>query len=370
MTATPFKALLVEGTSGVGKSTLIDALMRRHIAAAHPRRIRTLVHLAQSHTYGPLAAPEDAGTLTIHDNLRHLETIVTHLEWLHASVQEHSKPWCFVVIDSLHLTQCVRPGIVGWKDVASFDRRLAALGCKLLFLQAAPPTLWERGILPRRNEQFIREYARKFGATDQEMHHHFVKEQEILRNLFAHSSMPKLLIENEGAPETILQSAFRFWTDADSPSCPSAQQLTRAGGFDLPCTAHTAFPLFSPDGERDWIKTWNPRPVFPDRILFQPDTVFREGEGNEEAVWTILDADWQSHRAEYVRVAPASHAAHIVVKIDPASPQSSRVTVTYTITAFGESPTPLLDAFSETAYAAKMQNWQRQITAFLQNRKS
>jgi hypothetical protein len=87
----PFKALLVEGTSGVGKSTLIDALIRRHISTAQPRKIRSLVHLAQSHTYGPLALAEDHGTLTVEQNARHLERIVNTLEWLHASVQEHSQ---------------------------------------------------------------------------------------------------------------------------------------------------------------------------------------------------------------------------------------------------------------------------------------
>jgi len=111
MVATPFKALLVEGTSGVGKSTLIDALIRRHVSAAQPRKIRSLVHLAQSHTYGPLAVAEDQGTLTADENARHLERIVSHLEWLHASVQEHARPWCFVIIDALHLTHCMRPGV-------------------------------------------------------------------------------------------------------------------------------------------------------------------------------------------------------------------------------------------------------------------
>jgi GTPase SAR1 family protein len=78
----PFKALLVEGTSGVGKSTLIDALIRRHVGASLPRKIRTLVHLAQSHTYGPLAESEDNGTLTAEANLRHLERIAGTIEWL------------------------------------------------------------------------------------------------------------------------------------------------------------------------------------------------------------------------------------------------------------------------------------------------
>src|SRR5579871_6163567 len=148
MANAPFQALLVEGTSGVGKSTLIDALIRRHVSAAKPRKIRTVVHLAQSHTYGPLALREDRG-LTVDENLRHLERIVGTAEWLHASVQEHTRPWCFLLMDTLHLTHCVRPGVVKWKDVATYDARLAALGCKLLFLRTSPKELWERGIKPR-----------------------------------------------------------------------------------------------------------------------------------------------------------------------------------------------------------------------------
>jgi hypothetical protein len=208
----PFKALLVEGTSGVGKSTLIDALIRRHVDLAKPRKIRTLVHLAQSHTYGPLATSEDKG-LTVDANLRHLERIVGTIEWLHASVQEHTRPWCFVLVDTLHLTHCVRPGVVKWSDVEPFDQRLAGIGCKLLFLQGTPATIWERGIKPRVDEQFIREYARKFGRNNEEIHSYFVREEEILTDLFSRSSMPKRLLPNDGLLENALEEALRFWTE-------------------------------------------------------------------------------------------------------------------------------------------------------------
>jgi hypothetical protein len=215
MKTTPFKALLVEGTSGVGKSTLIDALIRNHVATAEPRKIRSLIHLAQSHTYGPLAVPEDRGTLTPDENVRHLERIVSTMEWLYASVQEHTRPWCFVVVDALHLTHCVRPGVVKWTDVENFDQRLAALGCKLLFLKSSPAAIWERGILPRVNDQFMQGYARKFGRSHQEIHEYFVKEQEMLAKLFAQSAMPKLLLDNENAPEFTLTKAGAFWCDGD-----------------------------------------------------------------------------------------------------------------------------------------------------------
>jgi hypothetical protein len=215
MTTSPFKALLVEGTSGVGKSTLIDALIRSHTATAPARKIRSLVHLAQSHTYGPLAGPEDKRTLTVDENVRHLERIVSGLEWLHASVQEHTRPWCFVLIDALHLTHCVRPGIVQWRDVEPFDRRLAALGCKLVFLKVSESTLWERGITPRIKDQFM-QYARKFGSSHDEIHRYFVNEQQALTQLFERSVMAKLLLNNEPGLESTASTVQAFWTDANA----------------------------------------------------------------------------------------------------------------------------------------------------------
>jgi hypothetical protein len=149
-------------------------------------------------------------------------------------------------------------------------------------------------------------------------------------------------------------------------SMQTTKQVQRCGDFELPCSAEQVFPLFSPEGERGWIKTWNPRPVFPDSIVFARDTVFREGDGNEEAVWTIVDADWKTLRAEYVRIAAASHAAHIVVKVDSVAPSRSRVNVSYTVTAFGDRAAALLETFSEGGYSDKMQSWQSQIGAYLE----
>lgn len=148
----------------------------------------------------------------------------------------------------------------------------------------------------------------------------------------------------------------------------SAQQVHRRGEFDLDCGADIAFPLFSPEGEREWIKEWNPRPVFPEEIEFRSDTVFRQGEDVEEAVWTIIGVDWRTHRAEYVRAAAASHAAHIVVKVDALAPARCRVAVDYKVTAWGEHAPALLNAFSASAYETKMKKWQRMIGECLKQR--
>jgi len=171
------------------------------------------VHLAQSNTYGPLAQAEDHGTLTVDANRCHLERIVGTIEWLHASVQEHTRPWCFVIVDTLHLTHCFRPGVVQWSDVEPYDERLAALGCKMLFLRGSEDTIWERGIKPRLDQQFIQEYARKFGRTHEEIHSYFVREQEKLVKLFSFSAMTKRLLQNDGGIDSVLEEAVRFWSE-------------------------------------------------------------------------------------------------------------------------------------------------------------
>lgn len=144
-----------------------------------------------------------------------------------------------------------------------------------------------------------------------------------------------------------------------------AQQTSRSGGFELPCNADAAFPLFSAEGERLWIKEWNPHPVFPDTIEFRRDTVFSTGEGSEYATWWTVDVDWDRHHAEYVRLAPESHAAHITVKIDANGPQRCYVTVDYAVTSLSEQGETVLHSFAEDTYATKMRNWQRQITDYL-----
>jgi hypothetical protein len=151
-------------------------------------------------------------------------------------------------------------------------------------------------------------------------------------------------------------------------TAPPVRQVHRTGAFDLDCDADTAFPLFSPEGEREWVSVWDPEPVFPDQITFARDTVFREGKGADQALWTIVDVDWQIHRAEYVRLAPASHSGHIIVEVESTGPSRCRVVVSYVITVLGEGHARLLDAFSEAAYAAKMQEWSCRISNLLARR--
>ena len=206
-----FYALLIEGLPGIGKSTLIDALIRRHVDSSDPRRIRSFLHLARTHSYGPLAPAEDRDTLTLEANLQLLERIAQTLEWLHAELQHNDKQF-FELIDCLHLTHCLRPGILTRDVAAPFDLRLAMGGCKLLLLTGSKETIWNRVIRGRTDSQFLTQYALQFGRIQQLIHAHFVEEQAEFVRVFSQSVMDKRLFEN-GCLDNIIEAAYTFWLE-------------------------------------------------------------------------------------------------------------------------------------------------------------
>jgi hypothetical protein len=184
------------------------------VAESEPRRLRTVVHLTQAHTYGPLAPDEDAGTLSRERCMAHLADVVGMLEWLAASVADEAAVKCFVLVDCLHLTACLRPGVVGWDDMAAVDERLAALGCRLLLLDGDDTTVRERAVRARWDSEFIQGYGlRRFGPGEADLVAHFQRERDTFRDLFSRSALAKLRIPSEAPEAATADAAFRFWRD-------------------------------------------------------------------------------------------------------------------------------------------------------------
>jgi thymidylate kinase len=203
------KLVLVEGVAGIGKSTLIDGLIRKYID--ENEKIRTLLHLTQAHTYGPLAPDEDNKTLSKRQNSEHLEKIYEMLLWHVSCVRKEKIVKFFCIIDTLHITHCFRPGILLWSDVRDFDKKLADLGCKLIFYKVNKQSIWERGIWGRRNNQFITKYGKKFGKNLKEIHQYFVEEQKKMQNLVKKSKMKKIIIDGDGDIDQSVKKAYSFW---------------------------------------------------------------------------------------------------------------------------------------------------------------
>jgi len=139
--------------------------------------------------------------------------------------------------------------------------------------------------------------------------------------------------------------------------------IERRHAIVVPLPPETAFPLFTPVGERLWLAEWQPEFLHPTDGRTETGMVFRTGHGGEETLWSCIEFAPQQHRIRYARVSPETRFAHVAVQCQAAGPGSTRVEVCYTITALNERGAEKLAALTEDAFQASIDDWKQRIEA-------
>ncbi|MFZ2103200.1 MAG: hypothetical protein WAU86_21815 [Oricola sp.] len=119
----------------------------------------------------------------------------------------------------------------------------------------------------------------------------------------------------------------------------------------------TAFPLFTPKGEEDWVPGWRPDYFAPEDGKTGKDMLFATGEGTERTWWTCLEWRPEEHRVRYLRLTPDSRAAFVSVSCRARDAQSTLVTVGYDIQSLGPAGDAYIAAMSDDAFAAMIGEW-------------
>lgn len=122
-----------------------------------------------------------------------------------------------------------------------------------------------------------------------------------------------------------------------------------------------AMALFTPEGERDWAGDWDPH--YPDpRRREGPGAVFTTEHGSHHTTWVMVD-----HRRDGVRYARVTHgmtAGTVAVDVLGSNEQTTRVRVTYDLTALSAAGETRLDTF-DAHYDTEIASWATEIAAAL-----
>jgi hypothetical protein len=141
------------------------------------------------------------------------------------------------------------------------------------------------------------------------------------------------------------------------------QRCTGRIRVDLPPAE--AFRLFTPRGEQDWVKGWEPRFPASTPDDTEPGTVFETDTHGRRTIWLVLDRQ-PGKRISYARVTPGETAGTVTVVVNGAD-RGSEVTVTYELTELSDAHGDKLREFVDT-YPAYLQSWQDAITDWLHHR--
>jgi hypothetical protein len=139
--------------------------------------------------------------------------------------------------------------------------------------------------------------------------------------------------------------------------------VERTGAFRVNRPLAQAFPLFSPEGERRWVKGWIPQYLHPRDIPSDAaGTVFQTHHNNEETQWLVLRYSPADGVAEYVRITPGSRIGVVTVRATERD-GATDVEVTYRLTSLSQAGTRTLEAMTDASYAEMLCEWERLIRA-------
>ena len=204
------KILLVEGTCGTGKTTLLRGLLRKY--ACQEDKPRTILFITQAHTYFPIMSDDLPALPGKKEHRQHLRKIIKMLEWNLEGLQPSKWYALHGLIDTLHLTHAFRPGVLTWSELTYIDQYLGALGAKMIFLEAQHQTLWDRLIVGRGSDPaYLNHFQRRFGDTPEAVHAYYTKEQVQMRGLLRRSAMESLIVPAEDSSVDNLAQAYQFW---------------------------------------------------------------------------------------------------------------------------------------------------------------
>lgn len=136
----------------------------------------------------------------------------------------------------------------------------------------------------------------------------------------------------------------------------TAVHLKRTHAFTLDLAPGRAFPLFEPEGEREWAEGWSPRYLHPADGTTREGMVFTTGHGGEQTLWTLVRHDPRQGIVEYSRVTPGSRMGIVRVECAPAEGGRTHVAVTYALTGLSDEGNAALREF-DVEYDEYVGSW-------------
>ena len=138
--------------------------------------------------------------------------------------------------------------------------------------------------------------------------------------------------------------------------------IERSTTIRLPIEPSEALPLFTPEGERDWVQGWDPEPVHtPEGSLSREGAVFRTRHGDEETLWLVLRVDPQLGAADYVRITPGNRLGTVHIRCSDDGEDGSIIEVGYRLTALSPAGKATLEALTPEAFEADIRGWRYAI---------
>ena len=145
----------------------------------------------------------------------------------------------------------------------------------------------------------------------------------------------------------------------------AARSVTVGGAILLHGPIDQVFPLFSPLGEIHWVQGWSPEILAPRDTDWAEGMVFRTRMDGPEEIWVVAELDVQAHRVVYYRTEPGRLVARVEVRCRALDHGRTEASTTYSYVGLSAAGNAHIAEWTDAAYRAKMERWERNINEYL-----
>jgi hypothetical protein len=128
--------------------------------------------------------------------------------------------------------------------------------------------------------------------------------------------------------------------------------------------------LICPVKEAEWLEGWDYDLIYSQSGVAEYGCVFVSQSAGEETIWLITKRDDVACETEFARVTPGSRVALVAVRIEDSGNQTSRVHISYTITALTVAGNAFVDNFTHENFITDMQFWEATMNHYLKTGKA
>ena len=124
--------------------------------------------------------------------------------------------------------------------------------------------------------------------------------------------------------------------------------------------------LICPVKEAEWLDGWDYDLIFSHSGFAEKGCVFTSrSAGEKDSIWLITQRDDAAFKTVFARITPESRVAEVTVRIEDGGEQTSRVHITYTITALNEAGNRFIENFTEENFVKDMKFWEATMNHYL-----
>lgn len=136
---------------------------------------------------------------------------------------------------------------------------------------------------------------------------------------------------------------------------------SQSHSFVIDIAPKRALPLFTAEGERAWVPGWAPEILSGNG---ERGSVFRTTADGVQTVWIVTGYRPDLGRASYARIAQGSNMGLVDVQCEAVGANSTRVTVTYTLTELSPEGSAFVTGFlAPESFKHFIAEWQQAIEA-------